>query len=297
MQFEQQDFQPYPQQYGQQYDQSQQYMQQPFQQYDSPQPIFATVIPAPVLVMQQAQAQQLGELRATYAPRFTNKKMLLAVIATLLFLDIAASTVLFTLLHFVNRFAFLLIVLPIVGIIYTADALSHHSYRVYLFTYGLVYVRGEKLDTLRWEQVSAVWHRLLRQTTGEITHRYTIQRYDGAPIKLGNIMGNVLVHTEELGSLIEHDVMQTLLSGVLSAYNAGQILSFGKLSLSLQGIARGTKMIPWTDVGTIETQKDQLVINKNGTIQKLVKASEVPNYPLFLQLVARATGQSWSPTA
>ncbi len=236
----------FPQQSFEQYGQ-----QAPFpqQQYASPQPVFATARPAPVAVMQLATTRQLGELRATYVPRISDPRILIGMIIGLLILDAALIFFLFTRLHLVNpvlhRIAFIIAVLPIVGIIYAIVGLMHCKHRAYLFTYGLVYARGEKLDALRWEEVSAIWHRSLRQSSGELIQRYEIQRHNGAPLKLGTMMGSVFVHAAELGALVEHEVVQAMLPNALAAYSAGQILPFGKLSVSLQGIAHGKRVIPW----------------------------------------------------
>jgi hypothetical protein len=325
-QYPQQSFDPsqqygQPQQYQQAFDPSQQYEQQQFGQaynpsqqalqlygqqaafpppgagqYQSPQPVFATSTAAPTEITQLAAQQQLGELRATYAPRLTNSALILGMILGLALLGVVFAVVLFTQLRTVNRLVFALIVLPIVGIIYAIDAFSHHSYRVYLFSSGLIYVRSGKPEVVYWNQISTIWHRPIRQTSGETTYRYEIQRYDAPPLKLGNVLGGVLVHVSELIELVEHEVMMAQLPNALAIYSAGQVLSFGKLSISLQGLAHGSRTLSWNEIVSIEMEKNQLAIRcKDGSTKKLsgVRPSDVPNFLLFQQVAVRCCGGSW----
>lgn len=136
-----------------------------------------------------------------------------------------------------GKIAFLLFGLFFVGaaLYYALIPVIYRSWRVYVCTEGFVFTRGGKVEAFRWDQIEAMWQAVTKHYRNGIytgtSHKYTVRRRDGGQVVLNDRFTDV----EELGNTISDKVTNYHLPLAIGAYNAGQTITFGPLSISLQG--------------------------------------------------------------
>src|SRR5579863_5131451 len=111
---------------------------------------------------QMAATYQLGMPTAEYKPWFSTRKIigivtLLVLIAGSIVLGIISSQLATFLIITGSSFALLLLVL--------GDSFLSRNKRVYVCPGGLLYLHGKKTDAIRWDQVDAVWQRVVRRSS------------------------------------------------------------------------------------------------------------------------------------
>jgi len=232
----------------------------------------------PDYVQQQAASYDLGELVATYKPRYSNVFYVLGVSLGGIIADILVVVVLYQ----SGWIAFYLLVVPIFILVWAAGALNGITLRAYAFTNGLISARGRQSEIARWDQVQAVWEKAVRKRNG-VALTYTVQRSDGNVFKFGW----PLLQVRDLGKRLMTEVVKLHLPGVKAAYDAGQPLTFGPINVDRQGLNNGKEMVPWSQIGNLTTNQGRLVIEKGG--QRLnwssAASESVPNLSVLIALV------------
>ena len=173
------------------------------------------------------------------------------------------------------------------GLWLAVNALLYYGLRVYVFTEGLVWIRGNKSAVIRWDHIKTIWQKVNKRYLSSFyigtAHAYTVQRDDGKKFKFNDGLSNV----EALGTILTREITSRLLPKVIDAYNAGETVSFGKLSVTIHGISNGEDIILWNQVKNIQVNKGALAINKDGQWINwtTIKVSRIPNFPVFMALV------------
>jgi hypothetical protein len=83
-------------------------------------------------------------------------------------------------------------------------------------------------------------------------------------------------------------VTKTLLPQVVAAYNAGQTITFGPLSVNRQGLTNILgKLLPWSEITGIDTQSGYIAVRQAGKWLKWSNqpVARIPNAFVFLALV------------
>jgi hypothetical protein len=151
----------------------------------------------------------------------------------------------------------------------------------------LLYHHQNFTEAIRWDQVDGYWQRVVQRysygiSTGS-THSYKIRRSDGATYTFNDRLGNV----EALGNTIARETVRVLWPRYLAAYQAGQTLTFGPISLSQQGVSNGKNVFAWPQTKEITIKRGFLSIQQAGTPSSKwnVLAAKIPNVSLFMALV------------
>lgn len=252
---------------------SNQMQQQPYAQ-----PLGGTGDQVPAEVFQQANVYNLGPLVRAF--KSTSLAAALGIFIGGVVLDIA---VLVALLVFTDRLFIYLLIVPILLIIYLVNAIRSNSHKAYLYQDGFIYTNGSQINTVRWDQVEAVWQKAVSYSWST-RYTYTIKRPDGAQVVVSSHVKNV----KELGEVILSEVTKRHLPLAQQAYNSGAPVPFGALYLSLQGIGFKDKLLPWQEVKDVVINNGQVQVKKQGNLitWAAVPAADVPNLPVMLQLVA-----------
>jgi hypothetical protein len=243
-------------------------------------------LPAEVNIL--AVQNQLGIWRAEYRARLTilNARTVL-VLSLVGILGGAGLVISDILLHRASTWGGLGIVLLCGGLWLAINALLYYGLRVYVFTEGLVRVKGNSTDVIRWDQIKTIWQKVNKRYLGSFhigtTHVYTVQRDDGKKFRFNNGLSKV----DALGNTLTQEINHRLLPKAIDTYNAGEPVTFGKLSVSLHGISNGEEIILWNQVKNIQVNKGTLAINKDGQWLNwtTIKVSAIPNFPVFMSLV------------
>ena len=133
------------------------------------------------------------------------------------------------------------LVIPLFGLVFVLiggvvllKAFLNRNLRVYVHEQGLVYLKRNSNEVIRWDQIAVVWHKVKKTTsttrttnpsTGYTTtttstatyHSYIVQRADGAKV----VFDDTFSRLRELGQTIERESARYLLSQAIAAFNAG----------------------------------------------------------------------------
>ncbi len=236
-----------------------------------------------------ASTHQLGTLQAQYKAKLAILSTRAVVILTLIgILGGAGSLALgLTDKSAIMAWGLLGLILLCGGLWLGINALRYYGLRVYVFTEGFVRVRGDKSTVVRWDQITTIWQRVQKRFISSFyigtVHSYTVQRDDGKKFTFNDALKNI----EALGTTLTREVNSRLLPEVIATYNAGEPVTFGKLTVSIHGISIGEEILLWNQIKGVQVMKGALAINKDGQWLNwpTVKAAKVPNFPVFMALV------------
>jgi len=165
----------------------------------------------------------------------------------------------------------------------------YRNWSVYVFEQGFLFKKGnEAPQPFRWDQIEAVWYQVTRHYRNGIytgtTHRYRVRRKDGYQIVLNDRFTNV----GRLGDTISNQVTKVLLPQVIAAYNAGQTITFGPLSVNRQGLLNVLgNLLPWSEITGIDIQRGYVAVSRAGKWLKWSNqpVANIPNVFVFIALV------------
>jgi len=182
----------------------------------------------------------------------------------------------------------LVYVLP--GLWWFISTLRKRGLRVLVFPDGLTYTRHGKTDVIRWDDVATVLQAITMVQHTFTVRKCTVQLQDGSK----HIFNNAIRNVEQLINTIQQQVTPRILERVSEAYEAGQTIPFGKLSISQAGISKGNKTLPWDQVKRVTVDKGVITIKKQGSLLLTwasVGVAETPNFFAFASMVgAEAPG-------
>lgn len=279
--------QPYAQNAYQQPFAAPQYQQNAYQQPPMAPPAMGQSGAIPPDILQQATAYQLGRPLQTYQPRFS-PMVALAIAAGVSILDIIALIGIFILS---GRVGIYLLILPIIMIIFAVNAFMNGDKKVYAFSNGLIQAKGQQQrDVVRWDQIEAVWQRVVRiryyYFFSRMTYKYTVRRNDGTSF----VFTNALQDIGKLGEMIQREVTRLHTPRAIEAYNSGAPLVFGPLTLGIHGISNGRETLPWNMVKSVNINRGVISVQKEGQMLRWASASveNVPNYLVFVNVANHA---------
>ena len=239
---------------------------------------------------QLASAYQLGPLKAEYRVRSKRRNKILGILLAIFLGG------LFFLGGIVSGTTEGLLILFLVGLLFVVLGLYlaffpvfYQSWHVYLGTDGFIFTRRGRIDAFHWAQIEAMWQSVTRRYTNGVytgtTHRYTVKRKDGLKIVLTDRFADV----EEIGNRISAEITNYLWPHVFAAYNAGNPITFGPLTVSLQGIGDGLEVLPWSQITDIRMNRGYINVKKadKWLNWSTMRVAKVPNVFVFMTLVSR----------
>lgn len=166
------------------------------------------------------------------------------------------------------------------------------GWRVLIFPQGLVQVRTGKTTVIPWDEATQFYHAVTRNYRNGVyvgtTYNFTLVGKGGQKLSFGNGLAGV----EGLGNSIRDETWQRLYPKYAAAYNAGETLQFGTISISKQGISNGKETIAWDQVKGINLDRGIINIQKEGKWfnWKSATVGGTPNVFVFLSLVDQIAG-------
>ncbi|BCL80438.1 hypothetical protein ccbrp13_29030 [Ktedonobacteria bacterium brp13] len=243
----------------------------------------------PPAIYQQAASYQLGAPLQVYKPNAWSVYVLpvaalLIVLLPLLGLpsDGPASAIL----------AFLILI--IVLIIAIIGFISGFNLKVYTFAEGLVRAKGSKIDVIRWDQVEAVWQKIIKHRRYGIpiytSYLYTVRRRDGTTFKFTGSLQAI----KYLGETIQQEVTRRQLPLAIAAYNSGAPVSFEPFVVDKQGISHNRVPIPWHQIDRVGLNRGWVLVYMMGSMlgRFRTRVWRVPNLMVFMQLADYARKQT-----
>ncbi|EFH87461.1 DUF6585 family protein [Ktedonobacter racemifer] len=232
----------------------------------------------PVEITQQAEINALGPFVRAFRP--TNIWVALGITVGVLVLDIILNY----LIWLAGYVVYYLWIVPILVIIYAVNAIRTNNHKAFLYQGGFIYTSGSQLNVIRWDRVEAVWMKVVRTSRyGSARHTYTIKSPDGSQV----VISSHLKKVKELGDVIMNEVTRRHLPLARQAYASGVPVSFGDLSVSLQGIGFRDKLLPWPEVKDVKLVNGSVQVKKQGSMLSwaTIDVAKVSNLPILLQLV------------
>jgi F0F1-type ATP synthase assembly protein I len=267
----------------------------------------------PAQAYQLATEQRVGTPVARYSSRFLTT-LLLGIV-------VGAPGGYLVLFSFLGRFSLGTIFLLLLGLSLVAYAVSrvvvafqNLGAQVYLCTDGLMRVTDGTAEAICWDQTWEFWKvfsepawygligfiDVISSFTGQdssANYRGTFQTLQEYRLRQANGTELVLAKRrfrkfKKLGKVIEQEVTHHLLPSALAAYNAGQPVSFGEISVSGQGIHIRSRQetIAWNELNMVRGSGRLIYINwkKQGHLlasTRTIPIAETPNVCMLTELV------------
>lgn len=172
-----------------------------------------------------------------------------------------------------------------IGFAILLKPVRHRSRYVYLCSDGFLFIEGKNIQPFRWDTIEAMWqHKPENDDTQTATsHTYRVRRRDGSTI----VLNDLFPHIEILGRRIREEVTNCLLPQAIMNVSAGQVVTFGPLRVSAEGISNGRELLPWQQIQDIRLERDMLTVKKQDRLRRWpsIQVANVPNIFIFLSLV------------
>lgn len=180
--------------------------------------------------------------------------------------------------------------------------LQGRSWSVYVFNQGFVFLKGRQPDIFRLAEIRAIRQRIISSryyssfglVGGLISSRrtsyiYTVERADGHSVMFDDRIKNVA----ELGNTLSQQISEFMLPHVLADYNAGNTVTFGRLSVNQQEMSFGRVKLPWSSIEEIKVNNGYMRVRQEGKrLSRLtLPVSVIPNFPVFMALTRHILGR------
>jgi hypothetical protein len=149
------------------------------------------------------------------------------------------------------------------------------------------------LQTWCWDDILAMTSAVTRHYHNGIytgtTHVYTLLDRQNQRLKLGDSIGRV----EDLAKAIDTNIFPRLYPRAVDQYNSGEMLPFGPIAISKQGMTLGKKTYPWGEVKEVSIHHGILRVTRkeggrfNGA---RAAASAIPNLRVLLAIIQQVVG-------
>ncbi len=206
----------------------------------------------------------------------------------------------------------------LVGVWMMVAARLVRNMRVFVYEYGLISLRVQATVVL-WQDVVSLWKdvhmvggrskgkkkeakRAKQGKTGQtekigragkvgqqrVKRLYTVQCADDRLVRFDD----ELVDIEKLGTLLEDTVTRRLLPRVIATYEAGSVVVFADVAVSLRGVAirRARQLLPWQDVASVTIDDNTLTLyhfQKDG-VWATLSVANIPNVGVLKALLEYA---------
>lgn len=178
------------------------------------------------------------------------------------------------------------------------------NWTIYVCPQGLLQynARTSEAHAILWEQIAEyyihIWGEAESRPESEVFHSwkcylFTLKCSDGTSFKFKG--------TSDFGTLqhiIEKEVVSLQLPPILEAYNEGQTITFGAITLNQIGVSNGQYTFPWDKILCIDFEGNFIHVRGfQWDTSFSVAKSSVPNACVLEALVRRLDGQGKSGIA
>jgi hypothetical protein len=168
--------------------------------------------------------------------------------------------------------------------------------RVFLCPKGLIYA-SHNYEVIRWDGILQISKELTLGGKATLLCRYRILRDDGKTF----LLENDLPHLDRLGGFMEREITRNLLPQVITAYEAGENLTFANFMVTTQGIIarREQQHLSWYEFGHVSIDETTLSIYRlgDGWAWMTLNISDFPNVWIFKELLDYATKNARIPSS
>jgi len=192
------------------------------------------------------------------------------------------------------------LLLPLgVAVAYRSFRNGTHRPQLTLYEQGVVVPRGRQMHLIRYEEIEMLWEQILwyrgqsRAMLPRRTHVYTLQTRDRRTLRLSDQFADI----RQAGAFIQQEMLRRSLPAAVAAYQVGEALSFGPLTISRSGLARGKTALRWAEVARVSVAEGSyrgtaawtynLQVTRIGQRRPWLKIdlTQIPNNRLLLALL------------
>ena len=141
---------------------------------------------------------------------------------------------------------------------------KHQGMRVLAFEEGMAYQIGDGVEVLRWNEIVKIRQCVVRDLRralffGEFHLILGLQ--DGSQVEFDDI---VVPRVRRLTAVIQQQTLKHLLNAAFRAWEAGEEVSFGSISVTRKGIVSSRRTLPWGKVNKSHAARGRLTIWAKG---------------------------------
>jgi hypothetical protein len=172
------------------------------------------------------------------------------------------------------------------------DWYNTRTLSVHVSPVGVAHHNHGKATIIRWDDVNQVWQNVTRHYRNGVytgtTHYYKLIGNDGRHLEFKNNLQNV----EQLGQTLQTEVTGRLLRQAAQTYNSGGTVTFGKLTISKQGLSNGKETLSWDKVKGVKLDRGIISVQKEGKWLNWSSqtVAQTPNIWVFTEMVDRIIG-------
>jgi hypothetical protein len=133
--------------------------------------------------------------------------------------------------------------------------------RVLIFEEGLVAFQEGRVFVCRWDEIAWVRDEVLMQNDAFII-RCTVMTRSGQQWSLRNDVD--LTEVPRILDYLINETKQRLVPRLLAELEAGQVVEFGDLKLSPEGVVHGERVLPWAELKSIASDSFRVTIEQRG---------------------------------
>jgi hypothetical protein len=164
---------------------------------------------------------------------------------------------------------------------------------VHEFRAGLVTVTKDGINSLRWDEIAAVYQQVnqihVNGVYGGTNHQYRLPLLAGGHVTFGGSVNDndpdkSDTSIDELGEAILREIPARHLRPALDTLNSGGEVRFDKITLTLAAIVTPAATTPWPEVRDLVAGGGQIALYTQAPKPWQLKIAEIPNFPVFWTL-------------
>lgn len=113
---------------------------------------------------------------------------------------------------------------------------------ILLYQHGLIDCRKGTPEIIRYEEIKKLLCSVI-SWSGILNYIVTLETQKSGKIKIDEHIANV----DRLKALVEEQLIQIQLPGLIANYQQGNAIEFGQLTLTQEGLLAGSRMLPWSE--------------------------------------------------
>jgi hypothetical protein len=154
---------------------------------------------------------------------------------------------------------------------------------------GFGFRLGQAVHAWRWETIAVIQSNVWFSGRAHLNYEYTLTTDSGEHVILDSEIKNVDDALED----IKHAVVQRRLPAVHQAYDAGQPLTCGPVTIHKQnGLTLDGKLYAWATIIDIKVDRGSFIVTERTNKQHAARAKDIPNLELLGELIGLKFNQA-----
>lgn len=157
---------------------------------------------------------------------------------------------------------------------------------ILLYQQGLIDCRKGTPEVIRYEEIKKLFLSVVI-TNGVLNYIVSLETHKNPRIRIDEHIGNI----DQLKVLLEEQIIQLQLPGLIADYQQGNAIKFGQLTLSQKGLLTGKRLLAWSDFESANVKRrsntvDFFICQKGSQKDWFYSPRDIfPNLALFFALI------------